>query len=312
MHTVAIAPMLDWTDRHCRYFHRLLTQHTLLYTEMVAAPAILHGNPDYLLQYNPEEHPVALQLGGSVPDDLAECAKIGADFGYDEINLNVGCPSSRVQAGQFGACLMLQPKLVAECVAAMQAAVGIPVTVKTRLGLHGLNDSHDDELYDFVELIAAAGCKKVIIHARTANLKNLSPKQNRSVPPLIYDMVYKLKQDFPDLTIVINGGIKTYEQMHEHLKHVDGVMLGREAYTNPFLLAQFDQEFYGEQAEAKSRDEVLDAFIPYIKQQVEKGVKLTQITRHIMGLYHGTPGARNWRRQLSENPQAVFNRRISS
>ncbi len=312
MSILSIAPMLDWTDRHCRYFYRLLTRRTLLYTEMVAAPAILHGKSDYLLQYNPEEHPLALQLGGSDPDDLAECAKIGADFGYDEINLNVGCPSSRVQAGQFGACLMLQPELVAECVAAMQNVVAVPITIKTRLGLHGLNDSHDETLSDFVSLVADAGCKKVIVHARHAHLNSLSPKQNRTIPPLDYASVYKVKQDFPELTIVINGGIKTVEQIHEHLKHVDGVMIGREAYVNPYLLARFDQDFYGEVAEPKSREQVLDVFIPYIKQQIEQGVKLTAITRHIMGLYHGTPGARKWRRELSEDPKAVFNRSISS
>lgn len=304
---IAIAPMLAWTDRHCRYFHRILTKHALLYTEMITTGAILHGDRERLLQYNPEEHPLALQLGGSDPKQLAECAKIGADFGYDEINLNVGCPSNRVQAGQFGAYLMLEPKLVAECVAAMQSTV--PVSIKTRLGI--IDQDSYEKLYNFIKLVAAAGCSKFIIHARSVNLAK-SPKDNRRIPKLDYDKVYKLKQDFPRLTIIINGGIKTYAQIKAQLQHVDGVMLGREAYHNPYFLAEIDQRFYGETQKPLSREEVLEAFIPYIESKTAKGVKLSQITRHILGLYKGIPHARNWRQQLSENPETVFIRTTSA
>ena len=240
---VSVAPMLDWTDRHCRFFLRLLTRHTLLYTEMVTTGAVLHGNRERLLAYDPAEHPLALQLGGSNPTDLARCARIAADLGYDEINLNVGCPSDRVQSGRFGACLMAEPLLVAECVAAMQAAVDLPVTVKTRIGIDD-RDSYE-ELAEFVRCIALAGCRTLIIHARKAWLTGLSPKENRQIPPLRYDVVYRLKQDFSELRFILNGGVASIQQMAEHLALVDGVMIGRAAYENPYLLAEVDQRFFG-------------------------------------------------------------------
>lgn len=291
--------MLDWTDRHCRYFHRLISRHALLYTEMVTTGALLHGDPSRFLQFNNAEHPVAFQLGGSDPKDLAVCAKMIEDWGYDEVNLNVGCPSDRVQNGRFGACLMAEPELVGECVATMLQAVSIPVTVKSRIGIDE-RDSYE-ELLDFVMTVANAGCNTFIVHARKAWLSGLSPKQNREVPPLRYDHVYQLKNDLPGLEIILNGGITTLDQAEEVLKHVDGVMVGREAYHNPYLLAEVDRRFFDEVCRPRSRQEVLNLLIPYIQQQLKNGVRLNSISRHILGLFHGAPGARGWRRHISEN-----------
>lgn len=295
----SIAPMLDWTDKNCRYFHRLLSSRALLYTEMVTTGAIIHGNRGQHLQFNPEEHPLALQLGGSNPADLALCAKIGEDYGYDEINLNVGCPSDRVQNGRFGACLMAEPELVAECVAAMRQAVSIPVTVKSRIGIDE-RDSYE-ELVNFIAAVAAAGCDSFIVHARKAWLSGLSPKQNRDIPPLCYDVVLQLKRDFPDLTIVINGGITTLDSTLDLLNHVDGVMMGREAYHNPYLLAEVDARIFHDPHPFKSRREVVLAMLPYVERQLRAGVRLNAVTRHMLGLFHGVNGARAWRRHLSEN-----------
>lgn len=298
-HRFCVAPMLDWTDRHCRYFHRLISRHALLYTEMVTTGALLHGDPSRFLQFNNAEHPVAFQLGGSDPKDLAVCAKMIEDWGYDEVNLNVGCPSDRVQNGRFGACLMAEPELVGECVATMLQAVSIPVTVKSRIGIDE-RDSYE-ELLDFVMTVANAGCNTFIVHARKAWLSGLSPKQNREVPPLRYDHVYQLKNDLPGLEIILNGGITTLDQAEEVLKHVDGVMVGREAYHNPYLLAEVDRRFFDEVCRPRSRQEVLNLLIPYIQQQLKNGVRLNSISRHILGLFHGAPGARGWRRHISEN-----------
>lgn len=299
-HRFCVAPMMDWTDRHCRFFHRLISKQALLYTEMVTTGALIHGDRDRLLQYDASEHPVALQLGGSDPVDLAVCAKMAEDFGYDEVNLNVGCPSDRVQNGRFGACLMAEPELVAECVAAMRKAVSIPVTVKSRIGIDE-RDSYE-ELAHFIGAVAAAGCEIFIVHARKAWLKGLSPKQNREVPPLRYDVVCRLKQDFPGLTIVLNGGILTLEQAEDLLRQgVDGVMVGREAYHNPYLLADVDRRLYGATSAAATRAEVVEQLLPYIERQLAEGVRLHSITRHILGLFHGEHGARSWRRHLSEH-----------
>ena len=294
---LCVAPMMDCTDRHERYFLRLITRRTLLYTEMVTAQAILHGDLRRLLGYNPEEHPVALQLGGSNPGRLAAAARIGADFGYDEINLNVGCPSDRVQSGRFGVCLMAEPELVANCVHAMLAAVTIPVTVKTRIGFDDRDDYSD--LQRFVGTVSAAGCRTFAIHARKAWLQGLSPKENREIPPLIYDRVYRLKKEFDDLEIIINGGIRALAEVEKHLQHVDGAMMGRQAYQHPYLLAEADERVYGEGCRS-SRDEILASFCQYAERQVERGVRLHQMTRHIGGLFAGMPGARAWRRHLSE------------
>jgi tRNA-dihydrouridine synthase A len=293
-----VAPMMDWTDRHCRYFLRLISRHTWLYTEMVTSGAVLHGDRRKLLAFDPLEHPVALQLGGSEPDELAEAARIGAGFGYDEINLNVGCPSDRVQSGRFGACLMLEPARVAEAVAAMAEAVTVPVTVKTRIGV----DEHDsyEALCRFVEAVADAGCRTLIVHARKAWLQGLSPKENREVPPLRYDVVYRLKADFPTLEIVVNGGVHGLDEACRHLEHVDGVMVGRQAYHNPYLLAAADNRIFGDSTPPRSREEVVSALLPYLERQLADGVPLQRITRHILGLFQGVPGARAWRRTLSE------------
>ena len=298
-HRFSVAPMLDWTDRHCRYFHRTLSQHALLYTEMVTTGAILHGNRDRHLQFNSAEHPLALQLGGSNPADLAECAKIAADYAYDEINLNVGCPSDRVQNGRFGACLMAEPELVAECVAAMRQAAAMPVTVKSRIGIDD-RDSYE-ELHHFIATVAATGCETFIVHARKAWLSGLSPKQNRDVPPLRYDVVFQLKHDFPTLNIVINGGIYSLDSAQELLAQVDGVMLGREVYHNPYLLAEVDRRLFKDGHPLKSRQETVLGLLPYIEDQLGQGVRLHCITRHMLGLFHGVDGARAWRRHLSEN-----------
>jgi tRNA-dihydrouridine synthase A len=297
-HRVCVAPMMDYTDRHFRYLLRLMSRHALLYTEMVTTGAILRGQRDRFLAFHPAEHPVALQLGGSNPGELAACARIGAEYGYDEINLNVGCPSDRVQSGRFGACLMAEPELVAECVAAMTAACEVPVTVKTRIGI----DDRDayEELHAFIERIAAAGCRVVIVHARKAWLKGLSPRQNREIPPLRYDVVQCLKTDFPGLDVIVNGGIRTLSEMETHLAILDGVMIGREACSNPYLFADVDRRFFDSAAPVPTRDEVVNACLPYTAAQLAEGVPLARITRHLLGLYQGQTGARRWRRNLSE------------
>jgi tRNA-dihydrouridine synthase A len=290
--------MMDWTDRHCRFFHRLLTRRALLYTEMVTADAVLRGDRERLLGFSPEEHPVALQLGGSDPGKLAEAAAIGEAFGYDEINLNVGCPSDRVQEGRFGACLMLEPELVAECVAAMRARVRLAVTVKCRIGV----DDQDGEaaLQRFVTLVAAAGCATFMVHARKAWLQGLSPKENREVPPLDYERVFRLRADRPDLEIVLNGGIETLDQVVAHLDKVDGVALGRAAYQNPYLLAEVDRALFGSTDAQPSRRQVLGQLVPYAERHLRSGGRLNNIVRHVLGLYHGRPRARLFRRHLSE------------
>lgn len=290
--------MMDWSDRHCRSFHRLLTCHALLYTEMVTADAVIHGNRDRLLGFSNDEHPVALQLGGSDPAKLADAAAIGAACGYDEINLNVGCPSDRVQEGRFGACLMAEPALVASCVAAMQTAVDIPVTVKCRIGID--DQDCETDFQRFIDAVSGAGCKTFVVHARKAWLHGLSPKENREIPPLNYARVYRLKSARPGLEIVVNGGIETIEACHGHLDHVDGVMLGRAAYHNPALLAGVDREFYGESAPPMSRAGALRALIPYAERHIARGGRLSNITRHILGLYHGQPRGKLFRRYLSE------------
>jgi len=294
----SVAPMLDWTDRHERFFLRQISRHALLYTEMVTTGAIIHGDRDRHLAFHQQEHPLALQLGGSDPAQLAQCTQIATDYGYDEINLNVGCPSDRVQSGRFGACLMAEPSVVAECVAAMQAVTDRPVTVKHRIGV----DDRDswDELCEFVETVAEAGCDVFIVHARKAWLKGLSPKQNREIPPLDYDTVYRLKTQYPKLEIILNGGIGNLDQAEQHLQHVDGVMLGREVYHNPYMLAQVDQRFFQDEHVLPSRLDIVQQLVPYIEQQLVMGNRLHNITRHITGLYHAMPGARAWRRQLSE------------
>ncbi len=294
---ISVAPMMGWTDRHARYFLRLISQHTLLYTEMVTTGAVLHGQREYLLKYHPAEHPLALQLGGSDPAELAECAHIAEDLGFDEINLNVGCPSDRVQSGRFGACLMAEPQLVADCIAAMNSGVRIPVTVKCRIGIDDMEDYAG--LERFVDTVAATGCDTFIVHARKAWLQGLSPKQNRDIPPLRYDLVYQLKQARPGLNIVINGGIKSLEETGQHLQHVDGVMLGREAYHNPFMLAEVDRRFYHSQIDPVTREQVVEQLLAYIDDELRAGTRLHSITRHIYGLFAGMPGARNWRRELS-------------
>ena len=295
----SIAPMMDWSDHHCRYFWRLLTKQALLYTEMVTTGALVHGDRERFLHFNSEEHPVALQLGGSDPADLARCAKWAQEWGYDEVNLNCGCPSDRVQSGMFGACLMAQPQLVADCVKAMLDACDLPVTVKHRIGIDEMESY--EEMVGFVQPIAEAGCQVFIVHARKAWLQGLSPKENREIPPLHYPWVYRLKQDFPDLTIIINGGIQDLDACHEHLENVDGAMIGREAYQNPWMLAQLDSALYGMDNPAQSRDDVIEQLLPYLAQQLERGVRLNHVTRHILGLYQGVPGARKFRRHLSEN-----------
>jgi tRNA-dihydrouridine synthase A len=294
--------MMDWTDRHDRYFLRLIAPHVLLYTEMVTSQALIYGDVPRHLSFHPAEHPIALQLGGSDPKQLAECAKLGQSYGYDEINLNVGCPSERVQSGRFGACLMLEPQLVAECVAAMQAVVSIPVTIKCRIGVD--NQDSYNELANFIKVVSHAGCKTFIIHARKAWLNGLSPKENREVPPLQYESVYQLKQDYPELTIIINGGIKTLADIDNHLQKVDGVMIGREAYTNPYFLAEIEKTYFGNE-NTLSRTDVIHSLLPYVSHQLANGVKLSSITRHVLGLFQNQKGARIWRRYLSEHAYKV-------
>ena len=290
--------MMDWTDRHDRYFLRLISRRVLLYTEMIPTGAILHGDRDRFLGFDPCERPLALQVGGAEPAELALCAREAAARGYDEINLNVGCPSDRVQNARFGACLMAEPALVADCVAAMRAAGDLPVTVKTRIGIDD-RDSYA-ELADFVGTVAAAGCATFIIHARKAWLRGLSPKQNRELPPLDYDRVYALKRDFPALEIVLNGGVQSLEEAEGHLARVDGVMIGRAAYQSPYLLAEADARFFGDPRPAPSREEVARGLVPYATAQAARGVPVKSITRHVLGLFNGLPGARQWRRHLSE------------
>jgi tRNA-dihydrouridine synthase A len=293
----AVAPMMDWTDRHCRVFHRQLTREALLYTEMVTTGAIIHGDRERLLGFSDVEHPVACQLGGSDPRDVAEAARIIEGYGYDEVNINVGCPSDRVQSGSFGACLMAEPELVGECVAAMKDAVSIPVTVKCRIGI----DEQDTEeaLDNLADSVVAAGTDALWVHARKAWLKGLSPKENRDVPPLDYDRVYRLKERLPDVWVGINGGINTLYESEQHLKRVDGVMLGRAAYQQPALLAGVDKRIYGAEAVNIRIEEAVEALFPYVSAQLAQGVRLSRITRHILGLFQGTPGARAWRRTLS-------------
>ncbi|MFZ3410636.1 tRNA dihydrouridine(20/20a) synthase DusA [Vibrio chagasii] len=296
---LSVAPMLDWTDRHCRYFHRLLSQQTLLYTEMVTTGAILHGKGDFL-EYSEQEHPLALQLGGSNPVDLAACAKLAAERGYDEVNLNVGCPSDRVQNGRFGACLMAEPELVADCVSAMKEVTDIPITVKTRIGIDD-QDSYEF-LTKFISTVSEKGCcEQFTIHARKAWLSGLSPKENREIPPLDYDRAYQIKKDFSDLVIAVNGGITTLEQTKEHLQHLDGVMIGREAYHSPFILAEVDQQIFGLDTPIKKRSQVVEEMYPYIERELSNGASLGHISRHMLGLFQSMPGARQWRRYISEN-----------
>ena len=296
----SIAPMMEWSDRHCRYFWRLLTKHTLLYTEMVTTGALIHGDKDRFLNYNPEEHPLALQVGGSDPAHLAESARMAEQWGYDEINLNCGCPSDRVQSGKIGAILMAEPELVAECISAMINACSIPVTIKHRIGIDDMEDYED--MCRFVEAVAEAGCKTFIIHARKAWLKGLSPKENREIPPLKYELVYRLKEEYPHLNIVINGGIKTIEHTNALLKHVDGVMIGREAYNNPYFLAEVDKLIYADyKSSISSRMEAAEAYADYCERQLKAGMRLHHMTRHILGLFQGQPRARLFRKYLTEN-----------
>jgi tRNA-dihydrouridine synthase A len=298
-HRFCVAPMMDWTDRHDRVFLRQLSKHALLYTEMVTSAALKHGDAQYLLQHSEGEHPVALQLGGSNPVELAEAAALAERSGYDEINLNVGCPSDRVQSGAFGACLMAEPGLVGKCVSSMMTSVGLPVTIKCRIGIDDRDSQR--ELEDFIGTVADAGCDTFIVHARKAILSGLSPKENREIPPLKYDSVFALKQAFPELSIIINGGIKTLEDAESLLKKTDGVMLGREAYQNPFILNEVDAVFFGTATNVQTRTETLKKFIPYIEQELERGTPLHHMTRHILGLYKGQKGGKNFRRHLSEN-----------
>ena len=292
---ISVAPMMDWTTRHCRYFMRLFSPHIILYTEMITSGAILHGDTERFLQFNNEEHPVVIQLGGSDPSDLAKSAEICQTYNYDEINLNIGCPSERVQKGSFGACLMKEADLVADCVRAMRAVVDIPVTVKTRIGV----DDYDsyDFLADFIRTVSDAGCELFTLHARKAWLKGLSPKQNREIPPLNYDVVHRIKTDFPDLKIILNGGVKTVAQVTEQLTEVDGVMIGREAFHNPYLLAEINHHIWGE--DLPSHHQLATRYLPYVDSQLKQGVYLSHLIRPILGLFNGINGARAWRRHLS-------------
>ncbi|WP_281081248.1 tRNA dihydrouridine(20/20a) synthase DusA [Variovorax paradoxus] len=297
---VSVAPMMDWTDRHCRYLHRLLSRHALLYTEMVTTGALVHGDVPRHLRFNAEEHPLALQLGGSEPADLAHCAKLGEQWGYDEINLNCGCPSERVQRGAFGACLMNEPRLVADCVKAMGDASSVPVTVKHRIGIDKIESY--EFVRDFVGQVSEAGCNTFIVHARNAWLKGLSPKQNREIPPLRYALVHRLKHDFPALKFSINGGITLNAQVHEHLRLLDGVMVGREAYHNPWWLAEWDAEFFGAAPSERTREEVETLMCDYmVREAAEHGTPWSNIARHMLGLRNGLPGARRWRQVWSDH-----------
>jgi tRNA-dihydrouridine synthase A len=301
---VCTAPMMDWSDSHCRYFFRQLAPRALVYTEMITTGALIHGDVARHLRFHADEHPVALQLGGSDPLELAHCARLGEEWGYDEINLNCGCPSERVQRGAFGACLMAEPELVAECVKAMQDEVGIPVTVKHRLGIDRVDDY--DFARRFVDALAAAGCRTFIIHARNAVLKGLSPKDNREIPPLRYAEVYRLKREFRELTIVVNGGVTGWPEIEQHLVHVDGVMLGRAAYHDPYLLAQADRRFRVD-ASSRTRVQVVKAMHEYARDELRRGTSLRAITRHMLGLFHGQPRARLWRRMLCDPSRLIHN-----
>jgi tRNA-dihydrouridine synthase A len=297
---IAVAPMMDWTDRHCRYFMRLLSPGARLYTEMVTAAALKHGDASRLLRFDPSEHPVALQVGGSDPQMMADAAIMGADAGFDEININVGCPSDRVQSGQFGACLMSSPDLVARCVQRMRAVCEIPITIKTRIGID------DDDNYEFLRSFIAvnidAGCTTYIVHARKAILSGLSPKENRTVPPLNYPRVYRLKKEFPELRIILNGGVTSVDDCHEHLQHVDGVMIGRQAYHQPWFLTELEREFGGGGEIGEfTREDAIRQMLPYIERELAGGAELKHVTRHLLGLFAGQPGARAWRRYLSEH-----------
>lgn len=293
----SVAPMLDWTDRHCRYFYRLMSQNVLLYTEMVTTGAIIHGKGDYL-GFNSEEHPVALQLGGSEAKDMAYCAERAQQLGYDEVNINVGCPSDRVKNGSFGACLMAEPDVVAASISTMQAAVDIPVTVKSRIGIDDMDEYED--LTRFIHIVAEAGCQHFIVHARKAWLQGLSPKENREIPPLKYERVYQLKQEFPDLHISINGGIKTLEDVHNHLQYTDGVMMGREVYSNPWILTQVESKLFAQTAEL-TREAVVQQMMPYVERHIASGGRAWHVIRHMLGIFQGQPASRVWRRHLSEN-----------
>jgi len=297
--TFSTAPMMDWSDRHCRYFWRQLSKEALLYTEMVTTGALIHGNRDRFLEYNDIEHPVALQLGGSNPDELAQCAKFAEQWGYDEVNLNVGCPSDRVQNNMIGACLMAHPQLVADCIRAMQDATSIDVTIKHRIGIDD-QDSYE-EMRDFVGTVAETGCNTFIVHARKAILQGLSPKENREIPPLRYDDVYRLKAEFPELEIIINGGISDHDQITDMLTHVDGVMLGREAYHNPSVLLEVDQRYFASEQPVATKGDAVRALYPYIESLLQKGAPLHYVSRHTLGLFNGEKGARLYRRHLSEN-----------
>ena len=293
-----VAPMLDWTDRHCRYWLRLLSSSALLYTEMLTTGALLHGDRTRFLAHDPAEHPLAVQLGGSDPQDMAVCARIVQEHGFDEVNINVGCPSTRVQSGAFGACLMAKPQLVADCVAAMRAVVQIPVTVKTRIGIDDLDRYAD--LQHFVATVATAGCETFIIHARKAWLQGLSPRQNRELPPLCYERVYRLKRDFPQLTIVLNGGVRSVDDVLKQLQYVDGVMVGREIYQNPYAFSTVQQRLFGNAYSAPTRDALLRRYLPYVREQVVQGVPLRRLVAPLLGLFRGQFGAKRWRRVLTE------------
>lgn len=297
--TLAVAPMMEWTDRHCRYFLRCLSKRVWLYTEMIHAHAVIQGHTERLLAYHPDEHPLALQLGGSEPSLLAQAASIGESFGYDEINLNVGCPSPRVSAGRFGACLMAEPALVADCIAAMRAQVSIPVTVKTRIGID--EDDSFEALCRFIEKVAQAGCDSFIIHARKAWLHGLSPKENRTIPPLRYDIVYQLVKTFPQLRFILNGGLTNHDEMTAQLPHVAGLMLGRAAYHDPYILAECDSRYFQDPQPVASRADIVAAMFPYIEQHLSQGGRLAEVTRHMLGLFHGQQHGKIWRRILSEH-----------
>ena len=302
-HRFSVAPMMDRTDRHCRYFHRLLTKRSFLYTEMLHANAVLKGDTEKLLNHHTDEHPLVLQLGGSDPSALAEASSISEKFGYSEVNLNVGCPSSKVQKGRFGAVLMKEPKLVAECISQMKNATTLPITVKCRIGVDDMDENI--HLDNFINEVSTAGCNTFIIHARKAWLKGLSPKGNREIPPLNYERVYKLKNTFPDLNFIINGGIKTLNESSIHLQHVDGVMIGREAYENPLLLTEVDSVIFLDKKVSTSRSDILKSLIPYIGDELERGTKISHITRHLMGLFKGFNGAKNMRKNLISLNNAI-------
>ena len=307
-HRFCVAPMMDRTDRHCRYFHRLLTKRSFLYTEMLHSNAILNGDVNKLLEFKAEEHPLAIQLGGSDPSSLAEASVISEEFGFKEINLNIGCPSSKVQKGRFGAVLMREPELVSKCIYAMKKSISIPVTVKCRIGVDDMDE--DAYLDKFIKEVSFSGCETFIIHARKAWLSGLSPKDNREIPPLNYQRVYKLKETFPELNIIINGGIKTIKESIEHLNYVDGVMLGREAYDNPFILTEVDSEIFSDAMHPIRRTDILYKLLPYIQSEIDKGTKISHITKHLMGLFKGFDGAKNIRKylvSLSNEVQPVDN-----